>query len=325
MKRFGFKITGFLLAGILVLSFQNCSELTLKDSVIYAASASECAQVLDRQYLPALASSDQIVYWSNSANPIHKDPFFAQSWSYVVVVSPTTSGDILSVNTGNSQEEGRLSITAGKIRLTHFYDGNNYSYIESNLPSGSGSNMVIGATFGSASQDMSLLINGLYQNSIVQKVGTPLDFSYIQKFVVVADSVVDVIIYNQAQTQAQVNVMSRYLAAQDSVNNVVCDPSLMAGDPSNGTIDPLFVAAKAIIDGKCVSCHNSSNNGDLTNFTLTKAISQGWIEAANPQGSKLYYRLKGSSGNLGPKTMPADGSISADEVQAISDWISSVK
>ena len=40
----------------------------------------------------------------------------------------------------------------------------------------------------------------------------------------------------------------------------------------------------------------------------------------SPAGSKLYYRLQGAPGG----NMPQGGSISAADVQTISDWITNV-
>ncbi|MGZ3770893.1 MAG: c-type cytochrome, partial [Bdellovibrio sp.] len=234
-------------------------------------------------------------------------------------------------------EETSLSVVNGKLRATHVSTVNDYSYVEVDLPT-AGKNMVIGASFGTKATEISLMVNGMVQTAELQKAGTPVDFSYLAKSLTAGGSAGQLIEYvvfggydQGGLSNAELNVMSRYIANNDSITNVVFDPSLI--DSGTGTqnpvaSNPLFLAAKAIIDNNCLGCHNNSNNGDFRNMTESKAVQMSLIVAGDPQNSPLYYRLKGSTGGpLGDskRDMPQGGALTAAEVQAISDWITNFK
>ena len=320
--------------GLLILCFQNCSDMVMQDSVMYQASLAEYEAAADKEYLPALLTTSSLSFWSkpSDVNYVNKSSVLSDSFSFVAALSRSARGVVMSVNSGTGLEEGRITVTDSTITAARYIDANNYSYIEVPLPS-SGEQMVIGASFAQTAGDgdVTLMINGILQIATRLKVGVPGDFSYVLKSLTTAPStgiVSEYVVYNTPLNATQLNVMSRYIASAESIQNVVYDPVLMNGDGSGAsttTEDPLFVAAKTIIDNKCIVCHvPNSNGGDLTNLTSAKAVSRGWVVAGNPASSKLYYRLQGSSGS-GTKDMPQAGSITATEVQAIADWISNIK
>lgn len=320
-------------AGLVSLGFVvGCSDLAIQDSVIYQASIGEYQQALDQQELPALAEASTISYWSKPSNPTYKttDVLFSKTFSYVVAVDNTATGTVFSLNSNAMNEEGRVAISGGIIRATRFSTNSNYSYIEAALPAGA-SKILIAVNFAekSGANDISLMVNGmLFQDRKV--VGTPLDFSYLQKFITstpAGGTVLEYLVYSDFLSNSKLNVMSRYIARENSIPNVVYDPALMSGDGGTTTpVDnPQFLAAKAIIDAQCISCHKpSSSEGDLSNLTQSKALANGWVVAGSPTTSKLYYRLSGSLGP-GTKDMPRNSSISASDVQIVYDWISGIK
>ncbi len=88
-------------------------------------------------------------------------------------------------------------------------------------------------------------------------------------------------------------------------------PSIDASD------DPLFGAANTVFYNKCSSCH------DYHRLTTAQLIATGRVVAGSPESSPIYYRNQGSLGP-GLKNMPIGSTISAAELAAIYDWISSI-
>ncbi|MDG0816058.1 c-type cytochrome [Bdellovibrio svalbardensis] len=342
MKKHLFKISGLVGAGILILCFQNCSDMVVQDEVIYQSSLAEYQKDLDQKNLPSILSSSGLAYWSKPGAPSYVDIvtspnlFLADKWSVVIAADRSApNGTLFGFNSGMNSEEGRISIVGGKLRAYHFSDASNYSYVETNLPT-TGTKMVIAAAFGAEPTQITLLVNGVIQTAAIAKTGVPGTFSLLAKSVgTVSNSVIESFVHGAPDTgvtlnAGQLNVMSRYIATENSIPNVIYDPTLMgSGDGSNTTVtDPLLVAAKAVIDAKCISCHNSTGSGgNLTGLTSAKAVAGGWVVAGRPDQSKLYFRLKGSlSGPSDKRDMPAGGgSISAAEVKAVADWISAIK
>lgn len=74
--------------------------------------------------------------------------------------------------------------------------------------------------------------------------------------------------------------------------------------------------ARAIIAANCAQCH-----ADYHVLSNAELVAQGLVVAADPENSKLYYRIVGSDGALGPKNMPQGGSMSQGDRDAIKAWI----
>ena len=325
------KIWTVIGVSLMVICFQNCSDMVVQDSVIWSASLAEYQKALDQKKLPSLLNTQgSLSFWSKpgASNYVHKDPVFADSWSYVVALNRSSTGTVFSVNSNSNSEEGRLTVVNGMIRASRINDVSNYAYVETPIPA-SGDRMVIGATFKQAAgdNDIELMVNGVIQKTARQKVGTPFDFSWIQKSVETASSI-ESVVYAEAIDLGGLNVMSRYVASSENIGNVIYDPALMSitDGGSVGGSDPYLAAAKAVIDSKCLGCHNGSIAVNFAGMNNSKAISSGWIVPKDPANSKLYYRLQGSvSSNPASKNMPENGSISSAEVQAVYDWIANIK
>lgn len=332
MKKHLTKISGLIGAGILILCFQNCSDMVVQDGVIYQSSLAEYAKELDQKNLSILTTTDKIVRWvkPNNASYIDKGSFFSNRFSIIVAANRSANGQIASINSGVNSEELRIVSDMTTLRVYRISNATSYSYFETNVPA-TGEKMVIAATVGVNPQDLEVLINGMVQTSVMKTVGTPFEFSYIEKSITLAGAVREAVVYSvspeeSALSKGQLNVMSRYLASINSIPDVLYDPWLMneSGTPGGGAdVDTAFIPVKAIIDNRCTSCHNAtSGRSDLSNMTRSKLISRGWVVAKDPQGSKLYNSLLGSTGGAGRKDMPQGGSLSATDLGTISNWIS---
>ncbi|WP_373997754.1 cytochrome c [Bdellovibrio bacteriovorus] len=320
----------------LVVAFQNCSDFALQDQVIYEQGIFE----LDSKTIPALLDSESLNAWSKPGNPnfVNDGMWMADQWSLIVAADRSATGKIITVSSGLANEESYINIASGKIRAVRTSTGGAGTwseYLETNVPT-SGDKMVLAATFGAKAGGISLMVNGILQTATLQKSAIPPgDFSMVAKSVQAAPvggQVYEYMVfggdsyYKEGKlTDQQLNVMSRYIANNNMIANVLWDPSLTAPSSDGDEVNPKFVIAKAIYDAKCISCHKSGGNSpNLVNLSESKALSNGWVVKGNPQGSTLYNVLKGSSGS-GAKSMPSGGSISAAEVQAIADWINSIK
>ena len=78
---------------------------------------------------------------------------------------------------------------------------------------------------------------------------------------------------------------------------------------------PDYLEVQAILSRSCVPCHS------FQGLTSDQMIATGLVVAAQPENSKLYYRLAGSSGSNGPKDMPTSGALTAADVDKFKVFI----
>jgi len=329
MKKFGY-IFLTTIAILLVLNFQNCGGgLAPLSGVVEQQSIAD----IDRLSLPRLLSSSDYIYRNtNGVILVNKSPALSETASVILVFDRTVSGAIYRFYASDSIDEARISIpTANVIRIWHISTGTSYTYADVTMPDASyGSQVTVAASFGIGINSMTLLVNGVKQSLSIQKVGSPYDFSYVQKTVVLGGTggtLLDVASFAEAITSLDLNVMSRNMANSQQIFNVSFDSSLINDTGTDGgTIASTeFLAAKAVIDNNCLSCHNSSNYGDYRNLSQSQFISKGLVVAKSPGTSKIYYRLSGALSGAGPANMPQGAAaLSASDVAAVATWINSI-
>jgi mono/diheme cytochrome c family protein len=96
--------------------------------------------------------------------------------------------------------------------------------------------------------------------------------------------------------------------------------SSLDGDSyGTATGSPEFIAARLVFLQNCNGCHAYHTQ------TEAQLIAQGLAVAGNPEGSKLFYRLAGSSGASGPKNMPTGGTLSNDDLTAVFTWLQNIQ
>lgn len=88
-------------------------------------------------------------------------------------------------------------------------------------------------------------------------------------------------------------------------------------DDTYGSVggSPEFLAARNVLSQSCNGCHAYHTQ------TEAQLIASGLIVAADPEASKIFYRLVGSTGIEGPKDMPQGGALSSSDVEIIATWI----
>ncbi|MGE5085924.1 MAG: c-type cytochrome [Bacillota bacterium] len=319
----------------IVVFFQNCSDFTLQNQIMSGASLLNSQAILDSQVLPALTdpnvSGSTLIRWYKEAQPSYVDKVYAgaDQLSFVVAFDRTMEGRVFAANSGSDDmEETNITVSSGKIRVNRIFSSGNLAYADVNLPS-MGDIVVVGLATTSDPSKFSLEVNGVVQMITVNTTGSPQTFSYVTKALVAGSTggkVYEYAVYNSKLSNAQLNSMSRYIGASVGSTQVIFDPAVLDTSSDGGTTvdNSKFLAAKAVIDSNCLSCHGSGSSlGDFSNMTELNMINKGMVVAKAPLSSPLYYRLQGSQGG-GNKNMPQGGSISAAQVQAVYDWIANI-
>lgn len=336
MSKRSFGWVSLLVLPLVVLSFQNCSDFTLQNQILSGASLLNSQESLDNKVLASLidseASGSSLVRWYKQGQPSYVDKIYAGSdqLSFVVAFDRTMTGRVFAANSGSDNtEETNITISGGKIRVNRIFSAGNLAYADVNLPS-MGNIVVVGLGTTSDPSKFSLEVNGVLQTITVNKTGSPQEFSYVTKALVAGSTggkVYEYAVYTSKLSNAQLNSMSRYVGESVGSTQVIFDPAVLDESSDGGTTvdNSKFLAAKAVIDNNCLSCHGSgSSNGDFSNMTQAKMINKGFVVAKAPLSSSLYYRLSGSQGS-GNKNMPQGGSLSAAQVQAVYDWIANIQ
>lgn len=333
-----FRIAALVVTPLMILSFQNCSDFSLQEQIMYEQALLESREALDAELIPKLTTSSELRRWYKTSNNNYVNlTTVGDQWSVVLAVPRSSTGTIYSVRTGVGDQEGAITIASGKVQAVRSNSvGTTYSEtVEGSVPS-SGDNMVIAASFGAKAGEISLLINGKVQQTAAVVSGTPEAFTSATKTLNSSGTFGEYMVYvgesSSGETVgklgiAELNVMSRYLADNLAIPNVIFDPVVVGGASGGGTtVDTNLAAVQTIMSNKCIGCHNGGTSPDLRNVTAASMTSQGQITAGDALSSKLYLRLQGSSGATvgGGKNMPSGGSISASEVQAVADWINSL-
>ncbi len=97
-------------------------------------------------------------------------------------------------------------------------------------------------------------------------------------------------------------------------------------DATGLTVNPgdsvAFIAAKTVFSG---SCGGSGCHTEYSSKTEAQFVAEGLVVAGNPDTSKVFCRLQGSTGACGSKNMPrSQPALDAAELQMISDWITAI-
>ncbi|KYG65824.1 hypothetical protein AZI86_01755 [Bdellovibrio bacteriovorus] len=322
-----------------MVCFQNCGDFSLQEEIMRELALKNAAEEMDAKLLPPLLAADTLRVWSKNEDPSYILRSIAgDQWSFVVVVDGGVSGKIISLDSGTDIEEGKVLIENGLVQVIRRQDSilQYEEKLQGILPA-DGTPTVIAVSFGSSAGDMLLQINGRIEKAEVQSTGVPADFSNLSKNTYIDSRVSNYIIYAGNSSSAtsgaaggkllheELNVMSRYVARSLGLSGVIFDPSFLDKDAPTTKESLEFKAAKAVFESRCLSCHNGLTSINLSNLTEAKALKNSWVVKGSPTESLLYYRLKGSSGSHGPKTMPlSNESLSNEELQKIESWINSI-
>ncbi len=107
----------------------------------------------------------------------------------------------------------------------------------------------------------------------------------------------------------------------------IVDAGVVQSSTDAGHALTLFEKFEAVISSRCISCHGTgSSSGDFESLSTEAQWLASPFLATSLETSKIFYRLTGSTGTGGPKTMPASGgALTATELAAVHDWVVSVR
>lgn len=316
-------------AVILVLNFQNCGGgMVPLDGVVEQQSILD----LEAEAIPRLLNDKSYIYRkTNETVSLNQSPALSETASVVLIFDRSAQGVLYRFFATDGMDEARVSVEInGMIRVWHISNSTHHAVADVPLPpADQGSLVTVAASFGQGPGAMTLLVNGIKQTLPLRNIGSPYEFSYVQRSVLLDPGVIDGAAFSKALSGLDLNLLSRSMANALQIHNVAFDPSLLneTGDqPGTPQETPQFLAAKAIIDKNCLACHNSSNYGDFRNLTQAQYIAKGLVVPKNSGASKIYSRLSGALEGAGPKNMPQGGPpLSASDVAAIAAWIQSLQ
>ena len=101
-------------------------------------------------------------------------------------------------------------------------------------------------------------------------------------------------------------------------NSNTLDKSNFGPTDSGTSISPEFASVRAIMTQSCTPCHAFQTQSEA------QLIAAGLVVAVQPDNSKMYYRLTGSTGTNGPKNMPQTGTLTAAQIEAFKTWINTL-
>ena len=271
----------------------------------------------------------------NLRSSLSETKLTGSAYSVVAVLEAPLSGRLISI-IGNDfgTEELSITVASGKLRVNHVTTSANNSWAAVDLTTTSGP-IVIGASFEREPDKMSLQVNGSPVTLSIQTAGAPQNSSDTTRALVLGDSataatmkLAEVYVFNKALTAGELNTVARFAGERNGFNGVAYDPSLTPPTTTPGTpvTDPNFTKVQPLIVSQCASCHFHSTWGS---YTAQKFVDEGYVIKGNALGSKLYYRLMGSEGASGPKSMPQTTTLSNEELSTfvgdMKTWINSMQ
>lgn len=267
-------------------------------------------------------SSDWMVLQPTGTDRKFRSPIGAsldfQSMSAIILVRGSSRGTLLSVDPLDETTEA-FSLRQSNSVVTGRFTSSTGSSYESTLPTPTGLTSLVAVSFGADSDNLLFTVNGALASSVTL-TGAANAPNLLTRYVALGPNAVSdtthvkrMYLFSRALSKTELGSMILYLADQEGVGDINLDPSLKIVDASS---DPNFAVVKSLMGSRCNSCHAAWSGASASYFA-----NQGLIVKGNPEASPLYYRLSGSTGGSGPKTMPLSGSLSAGEVEAFRNWI----
>jgi hypothetical protein len=243
-----------------------------------------------------------------------------QTASVIAVVRTTSTGAFVSINPFDRMNQAfELSFEGGSA-IGRFRSSPSEGY-ETALTLPANDAVVVAVSFGSETSQLDLSVDGKL-NTLPTAVGTAVEPFKVGRFISLGSPVAgqsadlkDFYFFDRQLSRSELGAMIQYVAQQNGLlGQIKLDP-LLGGGTGGPATDPNFAPVQALIESKCVSCHNWHNAKASTYLSL------GLVVKGNAGSSKLYYRLTGSDSGPGPKNMPQSGSISATDVAKFKTWI----
>lgn len=244
----------------------------------------------------------------------------SDAFTIVALIKNTSRGDIISINPVDRNNEAfEINFSATEVKaFFRSSPSDNYS-IATPLPASS--DVLVGASFANTANDLSLSVNGNLLTTTTA-VGSPSSPSIMTRLFALGSAAAseqtefkELYIFRRKLSNSELGSVLSLIIRNNSLTGITLDSRLASS--SSTTVDPNFTAARTVLRNYCTSCH-----GAWYSASATTLINAGLVVRGDPENSKLYYRVQGSSGASGPKNMPDSGGIPAADVEKIKTWIS---
>lgn len=327
-----------LMTTVFVLFFQNCStqfSSTQMDNVDlqYALDL----KVSDEMLYQSLLEEKSLVFWKlNKEDQLkikNTNPIFADEFSVIAVIPSQVAGDFFEMNSGENNEVGKLSYDLSGITAEHISDLENKFKIYSEVKK-LNNYIVVGAQFNSKAKNIQLVINGIKPDKNILSEGSPKNYSYLEKKIKIADSVVEVVVFNRKLSIYELASFSRQLSRLRYLNSVQIDPSIQVNTGFDTDFDfssesnEFQNARIVLVENSCLSCHSGWSGYSELDYIENKLITPGkltesilWTKLSATTELPIGLSEEKSQKNM-PLYMPA---LTQDHVEVLKKWIEQAK
>ncbi len=258
-------------------------------------------------------------------------PLIGSAYSMIALVEGPVSGRLITINAGTvGTDERTVSVDGGFLTAKRQRTAGQSEELKTAFDGTLSRATVVAVSFDDAPGRVLVQVDGRVARDTVEKTGDPEGSTSSSRYFTLggtgsAFKVAEVLVINEALSQAELNTVSRYVGERWGLKDIYFDPELFPiGGP--GSTDDLPPAVRTIINNKCANCHSGAHTA-WYNFKADDFKKTGRVVPGNAIVSPVYYRLQVSDapGDLGAKDMPQGGSISAAESEAIKNWIQGLK
>ena len=334
-----------ILVGIVtaLLLFQNCAKQFSSQcsadceewrSVVAAIDEADEYQKVsfyDEKQFEILSKSPELVAHNKNAVALNlaKTKFFGEEFSAVVHIPAQFQGKVFSIQSENSDAEAARMIVEGNfIYFEHASSKDDYYRIVFAIPPGP-KDLILGVFFGIRVLDIRFVANGkliLTDNGSFKTElrGAPVNYSYLEKNLLVSDQAVETMIFNRKLSTYELASVSRQIANMNSFTNVAYDDTIKIDSDVNFIQErSQFLAARQILkSNNCFKCH-----GSWVNYGEYNYIASGLIKENSAANSPLWTRLAGTlelNKQNKKKDMPLKQTpLKNEELDILKAWIMS--
>lgn len=250
-----------------------------------------------------------------------------QETTIAMVLKPT-AGNVFSFDPFDQSNEALVLSYSAATGFTGSFFTSPSDYYAAKVPTTYSDYVLVTLTLTkSASAPMIMTVNGKVAQAKAE--GTTALPSLVNRTLFLGPDIAaplnvkDFAVFRRELSLSELGAVIRQMAERNSLAGVSTDASLAwtGSLTDTGPIDPAFAEAKAIIATKCASCHT---HGAWVGKNAQYFKTENLVVAKDPENSRLYYRITGSTGANGPKNMPASGTITGAEADKIKEWINSL-
>lgn len=239
----------------------------------------------------------------------------ADEFTLSLVVRPmNVNGRIASFGAAIPFDEGGLN-WQGHFQAVHATNASNYTLLET--PAANELQIVMVA-FGRGATSAKLIVNGREVRADFKITGSPGDFGFIARDLILAPSISasafdlgELQLFTRALTGRELAGLTQFLSAKWNIPVQIDIP--LEGPARADTIHFAEISA-AILQPRCVQCHNSTTRSGGVDLTSYSAVLTT-VRPGQPDASILYSAVN-------TNFMPASGGpLSLAQKELLKNWI----